>query len=251
MERTTQGTARRGTDDIGERRPARFLGSLSGPVREELLSIGSPQKYPPGEKILVEGAQGDYLVLLKTGCVKVTGKLGNGHEALIAIRVGGDVVGEMAVIDSVPRSATVTACDDIDAHVVPGRAMRSFLDKCPEAAIQIVRLSHRRLRTAISWRIAFGEFPVRVRLARMLAELAENHGRPVQKYGRPVRSYTLIDVNLTHTELAELIGAKSETVQKALAAFRAEGIVTTGSRRMEVIQMDRLQAIGHPSTIGR
>jgi CRP/FNR family cyclic AMP-dependent transcriptional regulator len=251
MERSTQETARCGTDDTGERRPARFLGSLSGPVREELLSIGSPQKYPPGEKILVEGAPGDYLVFLKTGCVKVTGKLGNGREALIAIRVGGDVVGEMSVIDGVPRSATVTACDDIDAHVVQGRAMRSFLDRYPEAAIQIVRLSNRRLRTAISWRIAFGEFPVRVRLARVLAELAENHGRPVRKYGRLVHSYTLICVNLTHTELAALIGAKPETVQKTLAAFRAEGIVTTGSRRMEVIKLDRLRAIGLLPTTGR
>lgn len=244
MERATQGTARHGTDDSGERRPARFLSSLSGPVREELLSIGCPQQYPPGEKILVEGAPGDYLVLLKTGCVKVTRKLGNGHEALIAIRVGGDVVGDIAVIDDVPRSATVTACDHIDAHVVQGQAMRSFLDKCPEAAIQIVRLSNRRLRTANSWRIAFGEFSVRVRLARVLAELAED-------YGRPVRSHTLICIDLTHTELATLIGSRQETVQKTLAGFRTEGIITTGSRRMEVIKLDCLRAIGLLPAIGR
>ncbi|MGW2983444.1 Crp/Fnr family transcriptional regulator [Streptomyces goshikiensis] len=237
MERATQGAAQRGTYDIGERRPTRFLGSLSGPAREELLSIGSPQQYRPGEKILVEGTPGDYLVLLKTGCVKVTGKLANGHEALIAIRVGGDVVGEMAVIDDVPRSATVTACDDIDAHVVQGRAMRSFLDKCPEAAIQIVRLSNRRLRTANSWRIAFGEFTVRVRLARALAELAEN-------YGRLVRSHTLICIDLTQAELAALVGAQEGTVQKALADFRDEGIITTGSRRKAVIKLDRLREIG-------
>jgi CRP/FNR family transcriptional regulator, cyclic AMP receptor protein len=244
MERASQGTARRGTDDIGGRRPARFLSSLSGPVREELLSIGSPQQYPPGGKILVEGAPGDYLVLLKTGCVKVTRKLGNGHEALIAIRVGGDVVGDMAVIDNVPRSATVTACSDIDAHVVQGRAMRTFLGKCPEAVIQIARLNNRRLDYANSWRTAIGEFPVRVRLARALAELARD-------CGRPVRSHTLICVDLTQTELATFIGSRRETVQKTLADFRAQGIVTTGSRRMEVIKLDRLRAIGFLPTIGR
>ncbi|MYS79455.1 cyclic nucleotide-binding domain-containing protein [Streptomyces sp. SID5474] len=243
MERATQGTARRGTEGIGHRRPAWFLGSLSGPVREELLSIGSPQQFSPREKILVEGARGDYLVLLKTGRVKVTGRLGNGHEALIAIRVGGDVVGEMAVIDDVPRSATVTACDDVDAHVVQGRAMRSFLDKCPEAAIQIVRLSNRRLRAANSRRIAFGEFPARVRLARVLSELADKHGRAVC-------SHTLICVDLTNTELAGFIGSQLRTVQKALAGFRAEGIVRTGSRRMEVINPDRLRVIGRLPTIG-
>jgi CRP-like cAMP-binding protein len=250
MDRATQGTARLRTDDIAGQRGARFLGSLSRPVWDELLGIGTPRKYSPGEKILVEGASDDYLVLLKTGVVKVTGRLGNGREALIAIRVGGDVVGEMSVFDGVPRSATVTACEDVDAQVVEGPALRSFLDKCPEAAIQIMRLGYSRLRTTNSWRIAFGAFPVRVRLARVLAELAENHGRPVRRYGRLVQSYLLIRVNLTHTELAELIGAKSETVQKMLAAFRAEGIVTTGSRRMEVIKLDRLRAIGLLSTTG-
>ncbi|MEU4113437.1 Crp/Fnr family transcriptional regulator [Kitasatospora sp. NPDC028055] len=244
MERASQGTARRGIDDIGERRPARFLGSLSGPVREELLSIGSPQQYSPGEKILVEGAPGDYLVLLKSGCVKVTGRLANGREALLAIRVGGDVVGEMAVLDDVPRSATVTACDDIDAHVVQGRAMRSFLDKRPEAAIQIVRLGNRRLRTANSWRIEFGEFPVRVRLARVLAKLAED-------YGRPVGSHTLICVDLTQAELAAFIGSKQRAVEKALEGFRDEGIITTGYRQKAVKKLDRLREIGHLPPIGR
>ncbi|MER6542611.1 Crp/Fnr family transcriptional regulator [Streptomyces sp. NPDC001250] len=244
MERATHGTARSCTDGIGERRPVRFLWSLSRPVREELLSIGFPKQYPPGKKILVEGEAGDHLVLLRAGCVKVTGTLGNGHETLIAIRVGGDVVGEMAVLDDMPRSATVTACDDVDAHVVQGRAMRSFLDKCPEAAIQIVRLSNRRLRTANSWRIAFGEFPVRVRLARALAELAEN-------YGRCIGSDTVICLDLTQIELAALIGAKLRAVQKALAGFRDQGIVRTRGGEMGVIKLDRLRAIGRLPMTGR
>ena len=244
MEHVVQGTARRETDDIIRRQRTRFLGSLSGHVWEELLSIGSPRQYAPGEKILVEGAPGDHLVLLKTGCAKVTCKLGNGYEALIDIRAGGDVVGEMAVIDDVPRSATVTACDDIDAHVVPGPAMWSFLGRCPEAAIQIVRLSNHRLRRANSWRIAFGESPVQVRLARALAELAEN-------YGRPLGSHTLICLALTQPELAALIGAKERAVQKALKRFRDEEIVETGSRQIKVIKRDRLREIGRLPKIGR
>lgn len=243
MERAIQGTAQRHTYDVGAWPPARFLGSLSGPAREKLLSIGSPQQYPPGERILVEGTPGDYLVLLTTGYVKVTGKLANGHEALIAIRVGGDVVGEMAVIDDVPRSATVTAYDDVEAHVVHGRAMRSFLEKCPEAAMQIVRLSNRRLRRANSWRIAFGEFTVRVRLARILVELAE-------AYGKTLGSHTLICVDLTQAELAELIGSKKRAVQQTLTGFRAAGIVRTSRRQTEVIKLDRLRAIGLLPSIG-
>ncbi|MFC8171001.1 Crp/Fnr family transcriptional regulator [Streptomyces sp. NPDC057242] len=244
MERATQGTVRRGAHEIGERRPVRFLGSLSEAAREELLSIGSPRQYPPGAKILAEGTPGDCLMLLKNGYVKVTRKRANGREALIAIRAGGDVVGEMAVIDDVPRSATVTAGADIDVHVVQRRAVQKFLDKHPETALQIVRLSNRRLRSANSWRSAFGEFPVQVRLARVLAELAENHGKSLG-------SHTLICVELTQAELGALIGSRERAVQKALERLRAEGVVRIKNREMAVLKPDRLRAIGFLPPIGR
>ncbi|MER7842699.1 Crp/Fnr family transcriptional regulator [Kitasatospora sp. NPDC096077] len=213
-------------------------------MREELLSIGSPQRYSPGQEILLEGAREDYLVLLKSGRVKVTGRLGSGQEVLIAIRVGGDVVGEMAVIDDVPRSATVTASDDVEAYVIQGWAMRRFLEERPEVTLEIARLSTRRLRKANSWRIAFADSSVRVRLAWMLAELAQEHGIAV-------RSYVLICLDLTQTELGAFIGAKQSAVHKTLASFRDEGIITTGSRRMEVMKLDRLREIGGLPTIGR
>ncbi|MFI1589517.1 Crp/Fnr family transcriptional regulator [Streptomyces halstedii] len=244
MERTTQGTARRGRYGIGKRQPSRFLGSLSEEVREELLSIGSPRRYPPGAKILVEGAPGDCLMLLETGYVKVTRKRANGHEALIAIRAGGDVVGEMAVIDGTPRSATVTAGEDTDVHVIQRRAVQAFLGKYPETTFHIMRLSNRRLHSANSWRIVFGEFPVRVRLARVLAELADNHGEFIG-------SHTLICVELTQAELATLIGSKERSVQGALAGFRDAGVVRIRNGEMAVLKPDRLRAIGLLSPIGR
>ncbi|MFC9030506.1 Crp/Fnr family transcriptional regulator [Streptomyces arboris] len=244
MERATQGTAQRGTYGIGERQPSRFLGSLSEEAREELLSIGSRRQYPPGAKILVEGAPADCLMLLETGYVKVTRKRTNGHEALIAIRAGGDVVGEMAVIDGAPRSATVTAGEDIDVHVIQRRATQKFLGKYPEATLHIMRLSNCRLQSANSWRIVFGEFPVRVRLARVLAELAENHGESIG-------SHTLICVELTQSELAALIGSGERAVQHALAGFRDAGVVRTRNREMAVLKPDRLRAIGLLPPIGR
>ena len=244
MERTTQGAEQRGTYGIGERQPSRFLGSLSEEAREELLSIGSPQQYPHGAKILVEGAPGDCLMLLETGYVKVTRKRANGHEALIAIRASGDVVGGMAVIDGTPSSATVTAGEDIDVHVIQRRAVQRFLGKYPEITFHIMRLSNRRLHSANSWRIVFGEFPVRVRLARVLAELAENHGELIG-------SHTLICVELTQAELAALIGSRERSVQGALAGFRDAGVVRIRNGEMAVLKPDRLRAIGLLSPIGR
>ncbi|MGW1297019.1 Crp/Fnr family transcriptional regulator [Streptomyces sp. NPDC002533] len=244
MERATQGTAQRGTYGIGGRQLSRFLGGLSEEAREELLSIGSPRQYPPGTKILVEGAPGDCLILLESGYVKVTRKRANGYEALIAIRAGGDVVGEMAVIDRVPRSATVTAGEDIDVHVIQRGAVEKFLGKYPETFLHIMRLSHRRLHSANSWRLMFGEFPVRIRLARVLAELAENHGEPIG-------SHTLICVELTQAELAALIGSRERAVQHALAGFRDAGVVSIRNREMAVLKPDRLRAIGRLPPTGR
>lgn len=244
MERAIQRTAQRGTYGIGERQPFRFLGGLPEKAREELLSIGSPRHYPPGAKILVEGTPGDCLMLLKTGYVKVTRRRANGHEALIAIRAGGDVVGERAVMDGAPRSATVTAGQDIDVHVIQRRAMQKFLGRHPETTLHIMRLSNHRLDSANSWRVVFGESPVRVRLARLLAELAQNHGRPVG-------SHTLICVELTQAELATLIGSRERSVQGALRELRAAGVVEIKNREVAVAKPDCLRAIGLLPPTGR
>ncbi|MFE9422676.1 Crp/Fnr family transcriptional regulator [Kitasatospora sp. NPDC006697] len=239
MRRTVRGSAQWNSNAAGGRKNGlSLLGELSESALHELRRVGVQKSYSTGERILVEKEPKDHAVFLLSGLAKVTISLtGSTGEALLAIRVAGDVVGEMAAIENVPRSATVTACSDVDALVVDGGVLRDFLVSHPETALPFIRTVSRRLRKANSWRVDFGEFPARVRLARILSELAEEHGCA------GVRSI-VIGVKLTQTELAALAGLSLDTAQRALAHLRKERIITTGNRRIEVLDGDRLRVMG-------
>src|SRR6516225_2713495 len=83
------------------------LGALTDSSREALLSIGTLRRYPAGSTLIMEGDPSTYVVVLIDGWVKVTATTEDGGQALLALRSGGDLVGEQAALDGQPRSASV------------------------------------------------------------------------------------------------------------------------------------------------
>ncbi|GIF05191.1 Crp/Fnr family transcriptional regulator [Actinoplanes siamensis] len=214
-----------------------FLDRLAEPVREELLRLGATRTLPPGKRIFRQGGTDDHVEVIRRGFVKVT--VADGHpERLVAVRLPGDIVGEFAAISGADRSATVTACGEVVSTVVSGREFRAFLARRPEAAAELTVEVGKRLRWSNVRRADFTTHPVDVRLARVLADLAEWAGVPARGGG------VLIGVELSQPELAELIGAAEDSVQKALRTLRTAGLVRTGYRRVSVLDIERLRS--HP-----
>jgi CRP-like cAMP-binding protein len=168
--------------------------------------------------LLRQGEPGGSVWLLLDALIKVSAQVENGSQALLAIRVSGDVVGEMAVIDRAPRSATVTACGHTVAYQIKGPVFVEFLRRQPEAALTLGRIAIERLRWANQRRLDFTGYGTDMRLARVLIALAERHGRPD-------RGGIDIGIPLTQTELGGMVGAKEVTVQKALRSLAAQGLV--------------------------
>jgi CRP-like cAMP-binding protein len=102
------------------------------------------------------------------------------------------------------------------------------------------RVLCRRLRRSDRWRLEFGEYPVPVRLARVLVQLA-------MSYGRHERNAVRIDVNLSQSEFAALTGSRTSTVHKALAKLRRDNIITTGERHTYVRDLARLRKVARLS----
>ncbi|MET9218565.1 Crp/Fnr family transcriptional regulator [Streptomyces sp. NPDC003300] len=211
-----------------------FLRRLPELHRGELLHLSSEHRYRTGEVLMSEGEQRspDVMILL-SGLVKVTKRLGNGNEGLLAVRADGDVVGEMAALNNAPRSATVTACGEVHARIVRGEDLRTFLKARPEAMQTITEIIIQRLRRANNWRIDFGSYPVKVRLARALVDLAA-------LYGRHGRRGIIIGIAFSQSELAGLVGSTKETTHKALAELRDAGLVEVHYARQIIMNLDRL-----------
>ena len=143
----------------GEWPSTTYLGSLQAPTLEALLRLGAFQRFKRGEALVHEGERDARSVLfLTSGCVKVTAGDEKGAEALLAIRVSGDIIGELALIDGEPRSATVVAC-----QIEPSLALsvsydefRGFLADFPDGSMCLARTIAKRLRWANRRRVESG-----------------------------------------------------------------------------------------------
>ena len=215
--------------------PGSFLARITVPERDALLGLGVTRRLPAGRRILIEGDCDTHVEVLREGHVKVTTDVG-GVPRLLAIRLPGDIVGEFAAITGNGRSATVTTCGEVVSTVIRQADFLRFVGEHPTVANELTATVGRRLRWANERRSEFAAYPVHVRLAHVLGEIAAS-------CGEAVRDGVLIGVELSQTELATLVGAAEDTVQKALRLLRDRGLVRTGYRRITVVDHVALRAL--------
>ncbi|MEU3531777.1 Crp/Fnr family transcriptional regulator [Streptomyces murinus] len=223
-----------------EGRP-QFLNALTDEARAAFARLGVRRHFAVGDVLINEGDHTQDMVVLYKGVVKVTARLDGGRAALMDIKIAGDVVGEVAALDRGPRSATVTACGDVTAAFIPACALVPFLHANPETMVPLMGVFCGRLRRSDRWRLEFAGYPVLVRLARVLVELAVSYGRKERN------GVVRIDVNLSQPEFAALTGSTTNTVHKALARLRRDGLISTGERRTFVRDLPRLSQVARLS----
>lgn len=213
---------------MGEWPPHSLLGGLPPDERDDLLRLGSVQRFGAGETVLVEGARDsrDVYVLLD-GAVKAVSNTRNGTAVLLSIRAAGDLVGELASLDGSPRLAGVVTIRPCTVRRIGQQAFLDFLRTHPGASLAVSRSVSAKLRNATWHRVEYGSAPVPVRLARLLIQLATQHGEATE-------AGTAIRLSLTQPELAALAGAREPTVQRALRALRQDGVIGIGYRHIVV-----------------
>jgi CRP/FNR family transcriptional regulator, cyclic AMP receptor protein len=224
---------------VHERGPARppwpaltLLGQLAEPALSALLGLGTSASFPAGRRLMRLGEFGQTAYLLLSGCVKVLGNEG-GREPLLSIRVGGDLVGEMAVLSKLPRSATVSACSAVSVKTIHGPDLLAFLANYPEAMIAVAGAISQQLRWANERRVDFASLDAKTRICRVLLTLA-------QAYGHDVDGGRDLGAPLTQDEIASMAGVRLATAEKALRAFANAGLLRLGYRSITVLDMARL-----------
>lgn len=211
-----------------------FLGTLPLEVARSLVAGSVRRRVPAGRTILREGAVDSHVFLLINGFVKATTAV-EGIETLLGIRLPGEVVGEIGALTGEPRNATVSACGPLTVGQVRRGEFEAFLRQRPDASALITAAVARQLRWANRRRTDFAAYPAHIRLARLLAEMAEVCGSP-----RPDGSIEL-RVPLSQPDLAAMIAIAQATVQKALHALRDGGLITTGYRRLVITDPAKLR----------
>jgi CRP-like cAMP-binding protein len=214
--------------------PGTYLHRLSPQARDSLSAMAPRRRAEPGDVLISQGAQERHVILLQAGITKVTALTSDGVESLLAIRIAGDLIGEMSALNDLPRSATATACTPLLYSVIRRPQLQSFLEREPGAALALAGMVADRLRWANQFRVEFTAYSARVRVARVLVKMALT-------YGRRTPSGLEIGFELTQSELAGLCGAAEVTVQKSLRELRRAGSIVTGYRTITVVDIDALQ----------
>ena len=212
-----------------------FVAALTPDEVEALRALGRSVSFPRESTIFSEGDVSGRVVIISEGRVKVASATADGHEAVLAVRGPGDLIGELAAIDDRPHSATCTAIEPVRSIVIPSDAFRDFLGTHPRVALHLLRVVTARLRDADRKRIEFGTQDTVGRVAARLIELAEG-------YGTTDGDGVLIDLPFSQQELAGWIGASRESVVKALAQMRTRGWIETGRRTITVCDLPALRA---------
>jgi CRP/FNR family transcriptional regulator, cyclic AMP receptor protein len=216
--------------------PSSLLGSLAEGSRDRLLELGITRQYPDGRVLIREGDATRFVIVLLDGVVKATGLTSDGKEALLAIRVGGDVVGEFAALDEEPRSSTVTTCGTVVGRVIRQADFLAALRRDVLLAEAVNRAIVAKVRAANAHRVDFSGYDAPTRLARVLRELAV-------QYGDRLGNRVVIAWPLTQPELASLAAIAEPTAQKTLRRLRERGVIATGYRRLTVMDFDELNRI--------
>jgi len=205
-----------------------FLSRLPTTMRTRLLELGTLHTVPAQRILIRQGEPGGSVWVLVDALVKVSARVENGTEALLALRVSGDLIGEMAVLGEATRSATVITCGPAVVCQIKGGPFVDFLQRHPQVALTLNQMTIERLRWSNQRRLDFAGYGVTRSLARVLLALGGRHGNDC---GEGID----LGLPLTQSELGGLIGAKEATVQKALRELTAQGLVVTPGRRRVII----------------
>lgn len=190
-------------------------------------------RVPRGDAIFTEGEPGDRMYVILDGKVKLGQTSTDGRESLLAVLGPGEVFGELSLFDPGPRTATATAVTDVVVIGLGHDNLRPWLAGRPEVAESLLQALAQRLRRTNETLadLVFSDVPGRV--AKLLLELAD-------KFGQPGPEGVLVHHDLTQEELAQLVGASRETVNKALADFTQRGWIVVDQREVVLLDMERL-----------
>ncbi len=218
---------------------------LSDAEADRLNRRALARRFRKKSVIYAPAEAGQTVLVLARGRVKVYDLTPEGRETILAFVEQGELFGELAALNGMPRREFAEAVEDCEVLAIPGDDFLSLLETRGDLAISVTKmvgLRRQRIETRLR-NILF--LPSRPRLVRLLIDLVETHG---ERRG----SRHLIRFPLSHQDLAGLIGVSRETVTLTLGQLRGEGLIAIDHRRVVVLDLERLrreadQSAGSPA----
>ncbi len=186
-----------------------------------------------GQALFHEGEPGDHMYVIVEGKVKLGQTSSDGRESLLGVLGPGEMFGELSLFDPGMRTSTAIALTEAVVLSLGHDQLKPWLAGRPEVAAALLQALARRIRrTNEAYAdLVFSDVPGRV--AKALMDLGE-------KFGAVTPEGLMVTHDMTQEELAQLVGASRETVNKALADFTQRGWIRLESRQVLILDVERL-----------
>jgi len=214
---------------------ASLVGRLADADRDALLALGTPCRFEDDQALLVQGDSGDFLYVLVTGLIKCVIAPMSDAQTTLAIRSRGDIVGEYALLNDRPRTATARAAGPVTALRIGAADFLAFAGRSPATQAAVTGYLLAQMRSATERRAAERVWEARELLAQVLYNLAEEYAPP--------GSDSMVRIPISQSDLGDLAGVAVSTTERVLKDLRRQGILTTHYREITIRSMNQLDKI--------
>jgi CRP-like cAMP-binding protein len=210
-----------------------FSGLVQGTL-ERIAGICKPHHLAAREVLFLKGDPSDGLYAIRRGLIRIGTTDDLGQQMTMNILGGGDVFGEISLLDGRSRTADAVAMEDTEMFFLPRRDLLSLLKSEPSIALQLIVLLCARLRDIIERMEETTFLSAETRLARRILMLATDYGA---------------EVHASQEELASLAGVTRETVNRQLQSWKRSGVLSLGRGRLMIHDLEDLRRLAKVGAI--
>jgi CRP/FNR family cyclic AMP-dependent transcriptional regulator len=212
-------------------RSATIFAELPDEALARLAAGCAGRTYRRNQYLWYQGDEGARLVIVASGLVKVVLSSAQGGEVVLTTLGPGAMFGELAVLDGSPRSASVVAAEPTAVLLLSRATVLEMLNRYPSVLDALLRSLGNLIRrlTEQAGDFVFLDLPGRV--AKLLLHLAEAHGA----------GSTVLDLGLSQSDLAAMVGATRPAVNRALQNLAARGVIEVDGQRIVLVNLAELR----------
>lgn len=213
-----------------------LFAGLDSDLLRRLAELSETLTLGRGDVLFYQGDEGDALYGIFDGSIRISLTSPDGKEFTINLMENGDVFGEIALLDGLPRTADARAGRDTQLLRIPRKAFLDLMEKETRLMRHVVDMLCERIRVTTGEMTDVAFLDLRARLAKRLLDLAVSHG---VAEGEGIR----IGLTLTQTDLAQMLGVTREAVNKQIQALVRPGLVSMERGSIVVLQRAQLADI--------
>jgi CRP-like cAMP-binding protein len=202
----------------------------------KVAKSGVLKSFKKNNIILSEEDSGSALFVIEEGKVKVSRSSNDDKEVILAIINESDFFGEMALLDGMARSATVTALEDTKLFMIQRNEFLELLKNYPEVSIALLTELTRRLRASSMKVKALSLKDAEGKVATVLLELADHIGKIKQ-------GVVEVDHLPYQQELANMAGTSRETISRTLHSFAKKGLVELDGSKLRIVDYEKFKEL--------